>query len=63
MKNLKKVPLAKNSKLSHSISFIRGDAPEYGVLKLIVVAKDRQAAIEHILGVYGEGTVIVDENK
>lgn len=51
------------SNLAHQISFIRGDAPQYGVLKITTIAKDRQAAIEHILLMYGKGTIIVDEDE
>lgn len=57
-------PFITKSNISHRISFIRGDHPEYGVLTHIVIAKDREAAIKHVLSCsYGEGTVIVNENE
>lgn len=56
-------PFITRSNISHRISFIRGDHPEYGVLTHITIAKDRQAAIEHTMQCYGEGTIIIDEEK
>ena len=57
----KRGPITSISSIAHKISFIRGDHPEYGVLTQIVLAKDKQAAIEHTIHCYGEGTVFVDE--
>ena len=62
MKSNQRTPIVR-SKLAHQISFIRGDAPQYGVIKITTIAKDRQAAVEHILSAYGKGTVIIDEDK
>lgn len=57
----KRSPITSTSNIAHKISFIRGNHPEYGVLTQIVLAKDKQAAIEHIIHCYGEGTVFIDE--
>ena len=57
----KRRPITSISNIAHRISFIRGNHPEYGVITQIVLAKDKQAAIEHIIHCYGEGTIFVDE--
>ena len=54
-------PITSISSIAYRLSFIRGDHPEYGVLTQIVFAKDKQAAIEHTIHCYGEGTVFVKE--
>ena len=57
----KRKPITSMSSIAHRLSFIRGDHPEYGVLTQIVLAKDKQAAIEHTIHCYGEGTVFIEE--
>ena len=46
-------------KLSWLVDFIRGDAPEYGVLTLYVFAPDEATAIEHIKSSYGENSKFI----
>ena len=47
-------------KISWLVEFIRGDAPEYGKLKQYVFAANAEAAIEHLKGMYGESTEIIN---
>lgn len=49
----------KKSKISHKITFIRGDHPEYGELTQYVYAKSEDAAVDHLICCYGIGTKIV----
>ena len=45
-------------KISWKVTFIRGDAPEYGELSIIVIAASEELAKEHIINCYGPKTII-----
>ena len=45
-------------KISWKVTFIRGDAPEYGELSIMVFAASEELAKEHIISCYGPKTII-----
>ena len=47
-------------KISWLVTFIRGDHPEYGTLKLYVFAANAELAKNHILASYGAKTQVLN---
>lgn len=45
-------------KISWKVKFVRGDAPEFGEISIIVFAASEELAKEHIINCYGPETII-----